>query len=199
MSHNLCIETICVENRLLKNVAYHDVRLNTTRKKLWGCSDLWRLSDLPIPESITNARHKLRIVYGEKIEDIQWELHVPRAIRTIKKVYHDDVDYAFKYNDRSVLGKLFAQRGSADEILIIKSGMVTDSFYCNVAFRAGGSWFTPRTNLLPGTQRAFLLDSGVLQEADISENQIQNYSHIRLFNALMDWDSAAELEIGLVG
>ena len=199
MSLSLCIETICVENRQLKNVAYHDARLNKTRRDLWGFSDPWKLSDLTIPEWVTDARHKLRIVYGKEIEDIRWELHIPRTIRTIKRVHHDDVDYAYKYEDRSTLSRLFDQRGSADEILVIKKGMVTDSFYCNVAFLEGNKWLTPATNLLPGTQRAFLLDSGVLQEADILENQIQNYSHIRLFNALVDWESAAELEIGLIG
>ena len=198
MSANLCIETICVENRQLKNVTYHDARLNKTRKDLWGYSDVWKLSDLTIPDYVTNERHKLRIAYAKEIEDIRWELHVPRNIQSIKKLYDNEVDYTYKYNDRKRLNNLFEQRGTADEVLIIKNGMVTDSFYCNVAFFDGSKWLTPTTNLLPGTQRAFLLDSKIIEEAEISEKQIANYRYIRLFNALVDWDRAVELEIGLI-
>ena len=103
-----------------------------------------------------------------------------------------------KVNDRSELNILFAQRHDADEILIIKQGMVTDSFYANVAFLNGNKWYTPRTFLLPGTQRAFLLDCGVIEEADISENDIYNYSHIRLFNAMVGWEHAPVLEVGTI-
>jgi len=198
MSANLCIETICVENRQLKNASYHDARLNKTRGDLWGYTDTWKLTDLPIPDYVTDERHKLRIVYSKEIEDIRWELHVPRNTQSIKKVYDNEVDYTYKYNDRTRLNNLFEQRGPADEILIIKNGMVTDSFYCNAAFFDGKKWVTPTTNLLPGTQRAFLLDSKIIEEAEIPENHIANYSHIRLFNALVDWDRAVELEIGLI-
>ena len=198
MSANLCIETICVENRQLRNGSYHNARLNKTREDLWGYKDIWNLDDLKIPEYVTDQRHKLRIAFAREIEDIRWELHVPRTIRSVKKVYDNDVSYTYKYQDRSRLNQLFAERANADEILIIKNGMVTDSLYYNVAFFDGEKWLTPTTNLLPGTQRAFLLDSGVITEAVIAESDMKNYSHIRLFNALSDWDHAPELEIGLV-
>jgi 4-amino-4-deoxychorismate lyase len=198
MSHSLCIETICVENRQLKNVAYHEARLHKTRSDLWGLTDSWKLTDLTVPAWVTNDRHKLRIAYGREIEDIRWELHVPRMIRSIKTVNDDQVDYAYKYNDRSKLNALFDQRGECDEILIIKKGMVSDSFFFNVAFFDGIKWLTPDTNLLPGTQRANLLHTGVIEEASITAKQIRDFSHIRLFNALIDWERAPELTIDLV-
>jgi 4-amino-4-deoxychorismate lyase len=198
MSHKLCIETICVENRQLKNVSYHELRLRKTRYDLWGFTDSWKLTDLTIPAWVTDDRHKLRIAYGKEIEDIRWELYVPRTIRSLKIVYDDRADYAYKYSDRSKLNALFDQRGESDEILIIKNGMVSDSLFCNVAFYDGKKWLTPDTNLLPGTQRAYLLDTGVIEEATIAEKQIREFSHIRLFNALIDWERAPELEIGHV-
>jgi 4-amino-4-deoxychorismate lyase len=198
MQPELCFETICVENRQLKNIKYHQARLSKTRKDLWGYTNELSLADLAIPDFVTDRRHKLRIAFSLEMEEIRWELHVPRTISSIKKVYDDEVDYSYKYNDRSVLIRLFDQRGNADEILIIKNGLVTDSFYCNVAFSKNGVWFTPTTNLLPGTQRNFLLDKSIINEAVISEKDILKYSHIRLFNALTDWDSAPELEIGLI-
>ncbi len=199
MKKNLCIETICVENRKIVREIYHNNRLNKTRKGLYGSRDIWTLSEMiAIPDDVTDVRHKLRIVYGEKIEHISWALHTPRIISSLKKVYDNRVDYSYKFEDRRAITELFNSRGNADEILIIKNGMVSDCFFYNVAFGDGNKWYTPDTNLLPGTQRAFLLDTGVIEVAQISGEQILNYSHVRLFNALVDWDSAPELEIGLI-
>jgi 4-amino-4-deoxychorismate lyase len=102
-------------------------------------------------------------------------------------------------NTKTGLNTLFAQRNDADEILIIKKGMVTDSLYCNVAFSNEQQWFTPSTPLLPGTQRAFLLDSGIIQEAEISETDMLKYSHIKLFNAMVGWENAAVIEVSSIG
>jgi len=195
----LCIETIAVENRQLKNLKYHEARLNKTRNELWGYRDKWNLSEMiVIPDSMTNDLHKCRLAYGYEIDAIKWEPYSLRTINKIRRVYHDSVDYSFKYDKREELNTLFAERKDADDILIIKQGMVTDSFYCNVAFLDGEKWYTPDTFLLPGTQRAFLLDSGIIEEAVISENDIDKYSHIRLFNAMVGWENAVTLEVGLI-
>jgi 4-amino-4-deoxychorismate lyase len=199
MPHTLCIETIAVENRRFKNLGYHQKRLNKTRRELWGYKDDWDLAELiEIPEAITAQLHKCRLSYGKEPNEIKWEPYTQRTIRTVQRVYHDSVDYTYKYDQRPELNVLFAQRKDADEILIIKKGMVTDAFYCNVAFFDGSSWFTPDTYLLPGTQRAFLLDSGMIRETSISEKDISGYSHIRLFNAMMEWEKAPVLEISAI-
>ncbi|TLU98189.1 aminotransferase class IV [Dyadobacter luticola] len=199
MSHTLCIETICVENRQLKNLSYHEARLNKTRQELWGYTDRWDLSEMLIlPDCVDNEIHKCRVAYGKEIDNIKWEPYNFRTIRKIQIVHDDTIDYNYKYNNRDELNTLFAQRGDADDILIIKNGMVTDSFYCNVAFSDGSKWFTPKTYLLPGTQRAFLLDAGVIEEAEISEGDIGKYQEIRLFNAMVGWERAATLSIDAI-
>lgn len=199
MSHTLCIETIAVENRQFKNLDYHEARLNKTRRELWGYTDYRNLSDLiTIPDSITDDLHKCRLAYGKEIDNIKWEPYTPRTIRKIQRVYDDLIDYSFKYDQRPALNTLFARRNNADEMLIIKHGMVTDAFYCNVAFLRGDKWFTPTTFLLPGTQRAFLLDSGIIEEAVISEKDISNYSYIKLFNAMVGWENASMLKTELI-
>jgi 4-amino-4-deoxychorismate lyase len=199
MPHTLCIETIAVRNRQIENIKYHEARLNKTRKELWGYNDLWNLSEiLEIPESVTNDLHKCRLSYGKEIENIMWEPYTARTILKIRKVYHDAIDYSYKYDQREELNDLYAQRGDADEILIIKQGMITDSFYCNVAFFDGKHWYTPDTYLLPGTQRAFLLDSGIIQEQRMREQDIDKFSHIKLFNAMVGWENAPVLDVGMV-
>ena len=200
MPQTLCIETIAVENRGFKNLEYHEARLNKTRRELWGYTDVWKLQDrLSIPDSLTNHLYKCRMAYHKEIDHIQWEIYHPRQILKIRKVYHNSVDYGFKYDQRPMLNQLFAQRGDADEILIIKNGMVTDSYVCNVAFLDGNNWFTPDTHLLPGTQRAQLLDLGIIQETSISEEALTKFSHIKLFNAMVTWEHAPVLPIGMIG
>ncbi|TDE11593.1 aminotransferase class IV [Dyadobacter psychrotolerans] len=199
MSHTLCIETIAVENRQLKNIEYHQARLIKTRRELWGYEDDWNLSELiQIPDSVDDKLFKCRLSYGKVVDNIKWEIYTPRKISKIQKVYHDEVDYAYKYDQRPELDTLYAQRKDAGEILIIRKGMVTDAYYCNVAFFDGSNWFTPDTYLLPGTQRAFLLDSGTIKETKIAEQDISSYSHIRLFNAMVGWVKAPMLPVGMV-
>ncbi|MCF2446169.1 aminotransferase class IV [Dyadobacter sp. CY345] len=199
MSQPLCFETICVKNRLIQNIAYHQARLNKTRAELFGLHDKWELSEIiSIPNFVDNEPHKCRLAYADQIDNIKWERYIPRTIRKIRKVYDDTIDYSYKYNDRTALNSLYEQREDADEILIIKNGKVSDTLYCNVAFLKDGRWYTPDTPLLPGTQRAFLLDSGIIEEAEISENDIQAFDQIRLFNAMVSWENAAILEVKVI-
>ncbi len=195
----LCFETICVENRQLKNLSYHEARLNKTRRELWGCTDQWDLAELlEIPESVDESMHKCRLAYDKSIDNVRWEPYSRRTIRKIRRVYHDEIDYQYKYDNREDLNTLFAQRGDADEILIIKKGLVTDSNFCNVAFFDGAHWLTPATPLLAGTQRAFLIDQGIIGPFEIRESDIAAFQKIRLFNAMVDWAHAATLDVSLI-
>lgn len=195
----LCFETICVENRELKNLPYHEARLNKTRRELWGYHDNWNLAELlPVPDVLDEGMHKCRVAYSKDIDNIKWEPYSRRTIRKIRRIYHDEIEYQYKYDNRDALNALFAQRGDADEILIIKKGLVTDSSFCNVAFSDGNRWLTPASPLLPGTQRAFLLDEGIIECAEIRESDIGTFSRIRLFNAMVDWAHAATLDVSLI-
>ncbi|WP_159475660.1 aminotransferase class IV [Dyadobacter sp. 3J3] len=196
MSLQLCFETICVKDRQLINLSYHEARLNKTRTELFGFTDSWNLSELiSIPDDVTDAYYKCRLAYSKTIDNIKWEPYNFRTISKIQRVHDATINYSYKYDDRTSLNKLYEKRGDAEEILIIKNRMVTDTLYCNVAFLKDGRWFTPDTPLLPGTQRAFLLDSGIIEEVQIPESGISQYSHIRLFNAMVNWDNSTVLEI----
>ncbi|KAA0990020.1 aminotransferase class IV [Dyadobacter aurulentus] len=195
----LCIETICVENRELKNLTYHEARLNRTRSELFGYQDQWKLAEMiGIPDSIDNAIHKCRLAYDQDIDNIRWEPYVQRHIGKLRRVYDNGVDYSYKYDQRDELNTLFAQREDADDILIIKNGWVTDSFYCNVAFGDGTGWYTPSTYLLPGTQRAFLIDQGIIQVREISETDIFTFDSVKLFNAMISWEKAPVIDVRMI-
>jgi 4-amino-4-deoxychorismate lyase len=103
-------------------------------------------------------------------------------------VIADDIDYSFKYSDRSALTRLI-DKSIADDILIIKNRQVTDTSYSNIAFTDGQKWFTPSNPLLKGTMRAKLINEGIISEIEISPAQISGFSHFRLINAMLGFNA----------
>lgn len=76
--------------------------------------------------------------------------------------------------------------GSDDVLLFNKAGQVTESTLANVAVEIDGMLCTPpvRCGLLPGTQRAWLLDHAQLQERIISVQEVLNNPNVYLLNSI---------------
>ncbi|GAB3170313.1 hypothetical protein GCM10027291_21870 [Telluribacter humicola] len=148
---------------------------------------------LSVPDSLSTGTYKCRLTYGEQVESIEWEPYTPRPIRSLQVVHDVSIDYGHKYRDRQQLNALAEQRGTCDDVLIVQQGLVTDTSYCNVAFYDGEQWLTPSTPLLPGTQRAFLLDQGIIEEAPIRVEELDRYSEVKLFNAMLSWEEGPVL------
>ena len=100
-------------------------------------------------------------------------------------VRSDEIDYTYKSIDRGYLNQLYALRETADDILIVKNELVTDTSIANIALYNGSEWHTPKSPLLKGTQRAFLLDQQIIKEEEITLKQLFTYSRITLFNAMI--------------
>lgn len=175
------LETIrCLDGSTL-NLEYHQKRVDTSRSHL-GFSDRLELTVLP-PEP---GLYRCRIIYAQTIEKIEYLPYEPKKIRRFK-LLDADISYALKYSDRSDIDALFAQRGDADEIIIVKNGLITDTSIANICFYDGNQWLTPRAPLLKGTTRQRYLDSGKIIEADIEAKEIKSYSKIALLNAMIDF------------
>ncbi len=184
---SLLIESICCVDGIMKNLEYHNARMNKSRYELFGCSDTINIGDIiTVHHYAKTGIWKIRVHYDATINNIEYELYKRKSIQSLKLLYDDTIDYSFKYADRSHLTRLFEQRGTADDILIIKNGCVTDSSSANVAFFDGKQWFTPTTPLLPGTKRAKLLDEGIIKERYITVDDISSFTHISLINAFLD-------------
>ena len=69
-----------------------------------------------------------------------------------------------------------------------KDGYLTDTSIANIALYDGHTWFTPAHPLLRGTKRAELLNKQFIVEKDIAQVHLNDYSHIMLFNAMIDWE-----------
>ena len=101
--------------------------------------------------------------------------------------YVDTIDYTYKSTNREELNSLYAQRETADDILVVRNGYLTDTSISNIALYDGNTWFTPSCPLLKGIKRAELLDKHLIQEKEILHTQLGSYFRIMLFNAMIDW------------
>jgi len=183
----LLFETIKVKNKNLQNIEYHNSRLNRSRKELFGADDFIYLENIiKIPSSLSDDVYKCRVIYDKKIEKIEFEPYKPRIIRSLKLVECNDIEYSFKYHDRSMINELFEKRGDCDDILIIKNGRVTDTSVSNIILFNGKQWVTPSHPLLFGTKRQKLLDEGKIISKKIKSEDISKYQGARLINSMLD-------------
>lgn len=181
------VETIKIKNGNAMALPYHQERMKRTMQHFFPGKNI------PCLEEVIASTHdmdfyKARVIYGEKgIEDIQYALYSMKEIHTLKIVRDDDIDYSFKSTDRTDLNWLAATKGNCDEIIIIKNGLVTDTSFTNIAIYKDGKWLTPKHPLLLGTKRAALLENGIIQEADITVDDLMKAEKVSLFNAMIDF------------
>jgi len=141
-----------------------------------------------VPAIVQKGLYKCRVSYGEMIEKVEFEPYQQRLIQSLCIIHDNTIKYDFKYQDRSHLNHLFAQRGEADDVLIAKNGLITDTSYANIVFWNGEHWLTPDSYLLAGTQRARLLEEKVIFEQKIRAQDLPKYSHARIINSMLDFE-----------
>lgn len=179
------VETIKIVNGLAANLPYHQARMARTLGHFFPTTAIPHLESLlcPTPDMTLS---KARVVYGEQgVEDIQYSPYTRRDIHSLRIVVDDTIDYPYKSTQRARLNQLATQRGTQDEVIIVRQGLVTDTSFTNIALLEHGQWLTPKHPLLPGTQRARLLDEGVLQEEDITPDRLMQAEAVALINAML--------------
>ncbi|NOY49203.1 MAG: 4-amino-4-deoxychorismate lyase [Chlorobi bacterium] len=196
------LETIKFENGHFANLDLHSERMNNARKQLFeaeGKIDLSSaLSHLGSSAAFSNPVYKCRILYGLQIEKLEMLPYTFPTIESLRIISCDQVEYGFKYADRHELDKLFARRKNCDDILIVKDNLITDSSFCNVLFYNGKKWLTPEKPLLKGVQRQYLLDNELVETANISVYDLHNFEKLRLVNAMISFEAAADIAVDSV-
>jgi 4-amino-4-deoxychorismate lyase len=192
-----CLETICIRNRQLQNISAHNDRFNRTRLACWQLHKPARLEDfIQLPDwLLPTETYKCRVTYGPVIETIEFEPYHIRPVQSLALMDANGVEYSHKYADRQAINSLFATRGTADDILLVRDGLLTDTSYANVALFDGNRWHTPARPLLEGTQRARLLADGILHPADIRPADLPRFESINLMNAMLDWEQTTPIPI----
>lgn len=185
----LFVETICIKDGIPQHLAYHQYRMEHTRQCFFqgiGFLDLAAYISASIPVSCP-GRWKCRVVYGETFQEATYSPYLLRPVCSLRLVTDNRIDYGYKSSDRRGLKQAFSQRGTADDVLIVKHGLLTDTSIGNVALWDGAHWYTPDRPLLAGTKRQWLIDNGVIREKSIRAADLLQFSHIAVFNALIDW------------
>lgn len=195
---SLLVESIKADNGILLNLSYHNERLIRSLQDLFGRkTDLDLGKIISIPAFAEQGIFKCRVEYDEEIRKVEFLPYSRKPVNSLKLVEDNDIDYQYKYVDRTLINALMAKRGDNDDILIIKNGLVTDTSYANIVFKdSKGMWFTPASCLLAGTKRAVLLRTGVIKEAVITVSDIKKYSEARIINAMIDINDAEGISIG---
>jgi 4-amino-4-deoxychorismate lyase len=192
------IESICILNGEIRNLEFHQKRLNRARYKVLGMEDEWDLNRIiRISENLQHGKFKCRIVYGEKIESIEFTPYSIRPIHSIRMVENNSIDYQYKMEDRTAF-ELMKDSVAEDEIIIVQKGQITDTSYSNLVFFDGENWLTPTSYLLNGTMRQSLLQQGKIQEEEINPKDINCFLSFKLLNAMMDLDESPELDISMI-
>ena len=184
------IESIKVEDTEIFLLDQHQKRVNET------FSYFGKEVSINIDEIFKSLKHDEDGLYKFKITyDLTGKYRtqmIPYAMSEIANfqlVENNSYDYSFKFEDRKEIEKMKILSKAA-EIIIVKNNHITDSSYSNLLFKKGKDWFTPKTFLLNGVQRQFLLKAKKIKEAEITLQNLNEYSHFQLINALNEADDS---------
>jgi len=183
------LETIKSLDGELFHLEYHQWRL----ERALETEDTHNLTALLSPPK--KGLYRCRVVYNHNEINIEYIPYSKRQIHHLKLVYDDSLNYEKKYENRDSLNALFKQKGRADDIIIIKNSLITDTSIANIAFYDGEVWVTPKSPLLEGTTRKRLLALGKIVERDIRVEEISSFKKLALMNAMIDFDIIAEENI----
>ena len=192
-------ESIRVNDGVVENLNFHQARVNKTLNAFDASQhsiDLTKIiQQLVLP---TVGLFKLRISYDlngnyeAKCNPYQYKQINDFALMDIKGHRYD-----YKYANRDWINETLAQSGK-DEIIMHDDGLIKDCSYTNIVFFDGANWYTPESPLLEGTQRAKLIQEGVITPKALYVSEVPNFQKFKCFNAMIHWDAAVEYKIDLI-
>lgn len=182
------IESIKIEDQKAYLMELHQKRVNDTFAHFGkeGSIDLAKI--FKSLEHDEDGLYKLRIVYDLN-RNFKHQM-IPYAIPEIDNfqlVENNSYDYSFKFEDRKEFERM-KTKAKTEEIIIVKNNYITDTSYTNILFLKGKEWFTPTTYLLNGVMRQHLLKEKKIKEAEITLQNIREFTHFQLINSMNDFD-----------
>ena len=182
------IESIKIEDQKAFLLDLHQKRVNQTFAYFGkeGSIDLAKI--FKNLEHDEDGLYKLRIVYDlDKKFTTQLIPYAIPEIENFQLVENNSYDYSFKFEDRKEFERM-KTKAKTEEIIVVKNNHITDTSYTNILFLKGKEWFTPTTYLLNGVMRQNLLHEKKIKETEITLQNIKEFSHFQLINAMNDFD-----------
>jgi 4-amino-4-deoxychorismate lyase len=192
-------ESICVKDGVAENLSFHQARVYKTLQAFDASQN--NISLKAIVEQLTLSTlglFKLRISYDlngnhqVKLTPYQYKLINQFGLVDIKGHRYD-----YKYENRDWINEALIQSGT-DEIMMHDNGFIKDCSYTNIVFYDGSHWVTPESPLLEGTQRAKLIQEGLILPKALHVKDIPGFVKFKCINAMMHWDTAVEYSVKLI-
>ena len=146
-----------------------------------------------VPAEHQQGLVRCRMDYSAHHFELTFFPYQPRQIQTLQCVYVDEIDYRFKYSDRSQLEAL--KNGKSDEIVIVHQGYVSDCTIGNLLFFKAGRWYCSEDYLLKGTQLSKLLDEQKVELIKLPISDLFCYEKVMIINALNSFENGQILPI----
>lgn len=192
------IESICILNGKVRNLNFHQKRMDDSVLFLFNHENQINLSNIISKIKFSaEGKFKLRILYSDEIEQLELIPYKIREIQSFRLVADNHIEYSNKYEDRSAFEKL-KNSTKADEVIILKNGLITDTSFSNLIFWDGRKWLTPKSPLLKGVMREQLLSSNEICQSDISADDLNSFLGFKLINAMMSFDESPLLNISII-
>lgn len=192
-------ESIQLNEGLVYNLIQHQERVNKTFNAFGMPENTIELAEIIKTISLPqNGLYKLRVSY-ELEGDFHYEFQ-PYRYKNILNFALVDIEgqkYDFKFEKRDWINEALKQ-SRKDEVIMHAAGFIKDSSYANIVFFDGSLWYTPADPLLEGTQRAKLLEAGIIQARTIHIDELDRFRSFKLINAMLDWDKATAYSIAAI-
>jgi 4-amino-4-deoxychorismate lyase len=192
-------ESIRVKDGIAENLGFHQLRVNKTLKafdaSIISIDVASIVQELVLPAA---GLFKLKISYD--LNGNYQSVFTPYQYKQIQNFALVDIkgqSYDYKFSNRDWINEALTLSGK-DEIIMHDGGLMKDCSYANIVFFDGVDWLTPAAPLLEGTQRAKLIEAGVIQPKALYVQEIPGFKKFKCINAMMHWDTAVEYEIDLI-
>lgn len=191
------IETIKIVDGQFQAVDWHIRRVIHTSVSYGASVNIDRAFSA-LPDCCSQGVFKCRIVYDTEIRDVSFSPYSKRSVKSLKIVDGDNLDYSFKYEDRSQLDSLRELRDGCDDIIIVQNGFLTDTSYTNIVLENSDGLFVPDTYLLNGTMRQRLLADKIVTECPVRTCDLKYYDRIILINAMIGLEDNVSLPVSQI-
>jgi 4-amino-4-deoxychorismate lyase len=192
-------ESICVKDGIAENISFHQFRVNKTLNAFDASKHSIELTtivqELVLP---VEGLFKLRISYD--LNGNYQSAFTPYQYKQIQNFALVDIKghrYDYKFSNRDWINEALIQ-SAQDEVLMHDGGLIKDCSYTNIVFYDGVNWYTPSVPLLEGTQRAKLIQEGIITPKALYITDLPNFQKFKCINAMIHWDVAVEYKIDLI-
>ena len=192
-------ESIRVKDGIAENLGFHQLRVDRTLKAFdasqYSIELMTIVQELILP---VEGLFKLRVSYDlNGNHQSSFTAYQYKQIQNFALVDMKGYRYDYKFSNRDWINEALAESGK-DEIMMHDGGLIKDCSYTNIVFYDGVNWFTPATPLLEGTQRAKLIEAGVIQPKVLHVNDIHSFKKFKCINAMIGWEDAINYPTHLI-